>query len=106
MSANQRWLRVLQVVDTETRRAEALLARARDADATLPEDAFDAGVELPPLEEMPPLPDELASDVQALRVRIAALQDGFGQAMQDWRPAPEFSPAPAPRQPVYVDRCL
>jgi hypothetical protein len=105
VSANQRWLRVLQVVETETRRAEALLAEVRDEDALFSSNEFDADLTLPPLDDMPPLPDELASDVQALQVRIAVLQEEFGQAIQEWKPAPEF-PARALRRPIFVDRHL
>jgi hypothetical protein len=105
VSANQRWLRVLQVVETETRRAEALLAEVRDEDVLFSTDQRDAELKLPPLDDMPPLPDELASDVQALQVRIAVLQEEFSQAIQEWKPAPEF-PARALRRPIFVDRHL
>ncbi len=95
------WERVLHAVEADARRAEALLA----ADEWQHEHIA-ASEELPPLAEMPPLPDELVADVQALQTRIMTLQDELKTAMGQWRPAPEPPARPLSARPRLVDREL
>ena len=137
MDNRQRWERVLNAVETDTRRAEALLARVQGdtgpepgnevlavpAEWLLPT-AADSGrapegldpveaylatppTELPPVEDMPPVPAELHERILGLQAHIRALQAELEQALGEWRPpVKQASLRPAPPRPQYVDRQL
>lgn len=141
MDSKQRWERVLNAVEAETRRAEALLDTidgdrtddSADTQQTLvsmavpsdwllpnaepglgseivdPVEAFNSHqpLELPPLDQMPPVPHELGERILTLRTRIMELQEELAQAMREWRPlSVPLPPAPRSRRPIYVDRQL
>jgi len=114
----QRWERVLNAVETDARRAEALLAQVQldsaeepsehalavPADWLLPTTA-DTGrapegvhpveaylstpaSELPDFDDMPPVPTELRERIVGLQRHIRELQMELEQALREWQPAP------------------
>lgn len=130
-----RWARVLSAVEAEARHAEALLEALNSeqaeevaehglavptswllpsstATAHEPVDPFTAfmsrePVELPALDQMPEVPEELGERITQLQARIAQLQGELAEAIRDWQPAPRRTSFPqASRPPVYVDRQL
>jgi hypothetical protein len=89
MTANHAWEQVLATVEADAARAEQLLRptlAASAAESATPEPAawlVPAEV-LPPLHEMPPVPDEVRCHVESLRDRIDALRAELADVLRDW----------------------
>lgn len=120
---NPAWERVLAAIEADTRRAEALLqapaeeppaepaepALAVPADWVLPGEvvAAPAGLPaLPPLADMPPVPDHLRERIEDLKAQIDDLQGQLARVLDEWRPQRVVVTGPPQAQPVYVDRRL
>lgn len=129
MSASkQAWERVLAAVEADARRTEALLSAGvtvaepvADAEDAAERPTGPAGVpvewmlptggggDLPPLDEMPPVPAELQERIESLRDRIDALQAELAEAMRELRqPRPRVLTAAGDtaQTPHFVDRHL
>ena len=121
--SKQAWERVLAAVEADARRAEALLGTAPEAvePAELPDTVptAPAGVpadwllpassttELPPLADMPPVPEELRERIESLRQRIDALQAELAAALRESRqPQRMVLACAAIKPPLFVDRRL
>jgi hypothetical protein len=119
--SKQAWERVLAAVEADARRAEALLgAPAEDLPEPEPpgEGIGQPGVpaewmlpggatELPPLSQMPAVPEELRERIESLRDRIDALQAELAEAMRELRrprPAVLTGASSATSTPHFVDR--
>lgn len=122
MENRQRWERVLNAVEADARRAEALLAQVErdsavelaDASLAVPAEwllpkAPDAGrapegvdpveaylttpaSELPAIEDMPPVPAELRDRIVGLQAHIRELQSELEQALREWQPVAQQAP--------------
>lgn len=119
--SKQAWERVLAAVEADARRAEALLVAPQDDQ---PEPGNPAGdgrldgvpaewmlpggaTELPPLTNMPAVPEELRERIESLRYRIDALQTELAEAIRELRlphAAALTGAQPASSTPHYVDR--
>jgi hypothetical protein len=121
------WERVLAAVEADALRAEALLrapGASFEPSLPLPPDMDEGGrdhadpvpadwklpsaVELPPLESMPPVPEELSERILALRSQIIELQAQLSAAMQAIpRPHPRHTVAVVSAEaPAFIDRRL
>ena len=101
-SSREAWERVLAAVEADARRAEAVLhappesfladghenPAADEARCSgLPADwLLPATTGLPPLESMPPVPEELSERILTLRAQIVALQTELAAALRDKPP--------------------
>lgn len=116
VAANQSWEEVLAAVEADVERTENLLSGEPDrylapAQWQLPEQHPD----LPPLDEMPAVPEELRDRIHELRVRIVALQVELATELASVRAsrsgplarAAALRPAPpVPADARYVDTRL
>lgn len=119
----QAWERVLTAIEADTRRAEALLQAAPEdlVPDTAPSIGSDGdrprGVpaewlvpvasELPPLDTMPPVPEELSDRILDLRGEIIRLQSELAAAMRDIpRQQARIGLQPAAEPPSFIDRRL
>ncbi|MCU1659518.1 MAG: hypothetical protein JWO57_4174 [Pseudonocardiales bacterium] len=107
MSGNLEWKQVLAAVEADAARAEAALRPTGPPDGS--GEWLLAPAVLPPLAEMPPVPEELRSHIESLRERIDALRDELAEALHRWehparRPAIAVSASTEPAR--YVDRRL
>ena len=100
------WDEVLAAVESDAARAAELLYGPTQRAV-----ALDPPLELPPLAQMPPVPDELRARIEALRARIDDLADELRAALaacpQPLLHQPSRLPAhvaPAVAVPVYLDR--
>jgi hypothetical protein len=92
------WEEVLAAVEEDAARAAELLA-GRPEDALPPA----APPVLPALGEMPAVSAELKGRIEALRDRIAELQQELATALREWQ-IPARAPAPVGAAPQYLDR--
>jgi hypothetical protein len=124
MDSKQQWERVLAAVEADARRAEALLLADEQAAAAVEEaDAAAARVpadwllpttnpsSLPPIEQLPAIPEELRERIVALRSHILALQAELTSALRTWQHSQRATlgtglVGTAAQPPVYVDRHL
>ena len=112
--APESWEAVLAAVEAVVNRTEQLLAPSlitstqslTPAELMLPagEDPY-----LPPLDEMPPVPPELAGRITELRNRIAVLSADLERCLATARRWDRSAPrpllaAPADEQPHFIDR--
>lgn len=116
------WAAVLADVEADLRRTERLLATGSEpapavgapAEAMLPgpfRQYVDASwAELPPFEEMPPVPAELTERIHLLRAQIVALQAEIKVEMAQWRASCAGRRAgtgqTATAESVYMDRLV
>lgn len=119
-TSREAWERVLAAVEADARRTEALLqtppeefaARSDELDAAslpgLPADWLLPMISnLPPLETMPPVPEELSDRILELRAQIIDLQDQLATALRDIPRAPARKMVAASAEvPAYIDRRL
>ena len=126
-SSREAWERVLTAMDADARRAEALLHAApesfladnqqdghddaeRNGHCTgLPADwLLPATTYLPPLESMPPVPEELSERILTLRAQIVTLQTELAAALRDIPRSQtrKVVAAAAVEVPSYIDRRL
>ena len=75
------------------------------------QDPFEAfltipSAELPPLDQMPPVPAELGQRILTLQATIHRLQDELQQALREWQPVPRTPLARPASRPLFVDRQL
>jgi len=124
MDSKQQWERVLAAVEADARRAEALLLADEQAAAAAEEtEAGPAPVPadwllpttnpagLPPIEQLPAIPEELRERIVALRAHILALQAELTSALRTWQHSQRATlgtglVGTAAQPPVYVDRHL
>ncbi|HEV7204496.1 MAG TPA: hypothetical protein VGN18_07770 [Jatrophihabitans sp.] len=98
------WTEVLAAVEEDARRAGELLASNPETTA-VPGEWTLPGAVLPPLADMPPVPEELRHRVQELRARIDELQAELVVALGEWNmPARAVFTGVASGAPVFVDR--
>jgi hypothetical protein len=101
------WEEVLAAVEADAERTAALLTSAAEPIAS-PPPVLPLAV-LPPLDAMPPVPEQLRERIIRLRARIDELQDELAAALAEWpaprRPAAVVRPAVvvAPAAPRFVD---
>lgn len=98
MTANHAWEQVLASVEADAALAEELLrptlaASAADPATTEPAAWMVPAVVLPPLHEMPPVPDEIRAHVESLRDRIDALRAELAGVLRDWPHPTSLVPA-------------
>jgi hypothetical protein len=119
-SSREAWERVLAAVEADARRAEALLQTPPEefvehtdqlTEASLPGLPADwllpTATNLPPLETMPPVPEELSDRILELRAQILALQDELAAALRDIPRTPARKMVAATAEvPAYIDRRL
>lgn len=129
-SSREAWERVLAAVEADARRAEALLnapvesfaherqeggdeehrdTGANGHDAALPVDwMLPTGTDLPPLEAMPPIPEELSDRILELRSQIMALQTELTAALRDIPRIQnrKLAAVSTVEAPAYIDRRL
>jgi hypothetical protein len=121
-SSRAAWERVLAAVEADARRAEAILQApaeefiqepmdgdAESAPTGLPAEwLLPTSVELPPLESMPPVPQELSERILGLREQIRQLQEQLAAAMHALsRTQPRtLVNAASVEVPSYIDRRL
>lgn len=129
MDSKQQWERVLAAVEADARRAEALLLAEEQAAAAATEEA-EAGpapvpadwllptanaaanpAGLPPIEQLPAIPEELRERIVALRSHILELQAELTSALRSWQHSQRATlgtglVGTAAQPPVYVDRHL
>ena len=98
------WDEVLAAVEEDARRTGELLASNPETTA-VPGEWTLPGAVLPPLSDMPPVPEELRHRVQDLRSRIEELQAELIVALGDWNmPARAVFTGLPSGAPIYVDR--
>jgi hypothetical protein len=127
-SSREAWERVLAAVEADARRAEALLhtpaeafIESADANAATEEAAaagpsglpaewlLPAAVELPSLDSMPPVPEELSERILALRAEIMRLQTELAAAIRTLpreQPRRLVAAGAVTQAPSYIDRRL
>ena len=123
-SSREAWERVLAAVEADARRAEAVLhappesflaeqqetpAAENAACSGLPADwLLPATTGLPPLESMPPVPEELSERILTLRAQIVTLQTELAAALRDIPRSQtrKVVAAAAVEVPSYIDRRL
>jgi hypothetical protein len=119
-SSREAWERVLAAVEADARRAEALLQtppeefaeRSDELDAAsapgLPADwLLPTATALPPLESMPPVPEELSDRILELQAQIVSLQEELAAALRDIPRTPGRKMVAAMAEvPAYIDRRL
>jgi len=123
MDSKQQWERVLAAVEADARRAEALLLADEQAAAADETETGPAPVPadwllpttnptgLPPIEQLPAIPEELRERIVALRAHILALQAELTSALRTWQHSQRATlgtglVGTAAQPPVYVDRHL